>query len=158
MEQELLSISEYLSSPLICVGFHVARSLVFCLISCRPLFIILFFCFWSLYCLSFDLGLLIIPLVSSNILGRDKSYFLFVFVFCNCFFVFTIAFVFVFCFVFALFFVYCGGFFCFPLGFFSVLLCFFFCFFCLPLFCVLYHILPTFLLCSFFIVCPFSFL
>ena len=123
VEQVMLSISEYLSSPPICIGFRIARSLVFCLISCGPLFIILLFCFWSLYCLSFDLGLLIIPLVSSNILGRDKSYFLFVFVFCYCFFVFAIAFVFVFYLLWGVFFAFLWVFFRFCFVFFCFFVC-----------------------------------
>ena len=44
-------------------GVHGAWSLVFCVVFCRSLF--LFFVF-PLYCLSFDLRILITPLVSSN--------------------------------------------------------------------------------------------
>ena len=44
-------------------GVHGAWSLVFCVVFCRSLFLFLFF---LLYCLSFDLRILITPLVSSN--------------------------------------------------------------------------------------------
>jgi hypothetical protein len=42
-------------------GIHVAQYLVFCV-----LFVFLPFLFWPMYCLSFDLQLLITPIVSSN--------------------------------------------------------------------------------------------
>ena len=42
---------------------RVAWSLVFCVQSCRSLFVVLFFFFWSLCCLSFDLGILTTPLL-----------------------------------------------------------------------------------------------
>ena len=44
-------------------GVHGAWSLVFCVVFCRSLFLGVFF---PLYCLSFDLQILITPLVSSN--------------------------------------------------------------------------------------------
>ena len=44
-------------------GVHGAWSLVFCVVFCRSLFLGFFF---PLYCLSFDLQILITPLVSSN--------------------------------------------------------------------------------------------
>jgi hypothetical protein len=47
-------------------GVRVAWSLVFCVGFFRSLFVLLFFFFWPLSCLSFDLRILIIPLVSSN--------------------------------------------------------------------------------------------
>ena len=48
-------------------GVHVIRSLVFYVVFCRSLFVLLFFFFWPLCCLSFfDLRILITPLVSSN--------------------------------------------------------------------------------------------
>ena len=61
------SISSYPSraselNPSFC-GVHGAWSLVFCVVFCRSLFLG-FFC--PLYCLSFDLRILITPLVSSN--------------------------------------------------------------------------------------------
>ena len=46
-------------------GFRVARSLVFCAMFCRSLFLLLSLFFWPLCCLFlFDLRLLITPLVS----------------------------------------------------------------------------------------------
>ena len=44
----------------------IARSLVFCVMFCRWLFVLLFFFVWPLYCLWFDIRLLITSLVSSN--------------------------------------------------------------------------------------------
>ena len=46
--QELLTISEYVSSSAICSGVYVAQSLVFCVVLCGPVSV------WLLYCLSFD--------------------------------------------------------------------------------------------------------
>jgi len=52
-------------------GIRVARSLVFCEMFCRSLFVLLSFFFWPLHCLSFfDLRFLVIPLVSSNFYYR----------------------------------------------------------------------------------------
>ena len=52
---------------------RIVRSLFFCVVFCRSLFVLFLFghcivcsSFWPLYCLFFDLRLLIIPLVSSN--------------------------------------------------------------------------------------------
>ena len=46
---------------------HVARSLVFCVVFCRLLFVLLYFFYCPLCCLFFfDLRLLITPLLSSN--------------------------------------------------------------------------------------------
>ena len=45
-------------------GFRFAQTLVFCVSFSGSLFILLFFFYWSLYCLSFDLCLQITPLVS----------------------------------------------------------------------------------------------
>ena len=47
-------------------AFHFI-SLVFYVVVCRSLFVPLSFFFWPLHCLSFDLRLLIIPVVSSNL-------------------------------------------------------------------------------------------
>jgi hypothetical protein len=47
-------------------GIRVAQSLVFCVVFCWPLFLFLYFFFWPLDCLSFDLHLLTTPLLSSN--------------------------------------------------------------------------------------------
>ena len=43
------------------------KSLVFCVVFCRSLFVFFTICFWPCYCLSFDLRLRITPLVSSNL-------------------------------------------------------------------------------------------
>ena len=47
-------------------GVRVARSVVFCVLFVRSLFVLLSFFIWSLCCLSFDLRILSTPLVSSN--------------------------------------------------------------------------------------------
>ena len=65
MEQELLTIREHLSSPFFS-GVHVTRSIVFCVMFCRSLFVLLSFFFFSLCRLFFDLRIMIIPLVSSK--------------------------------------------------------------------------------------------
>ena len=64
VEQELLTLPDHLSSPPVCSGVRVARSVVFCVVFCRSLFVLLSFFFWPLCCLSFDLQILITPLVS----------------------------------------------------------------------------------------------
>jgi hypothetical protein len=52
-------------SPQVFSGVHVARSLVFCVMFCRSLYVLLSFFFWPLCGLSFfDLRILITPLVS----------------------------------------------------------------------------------------------
>jgi hypothetical protein len=67
VEQELLTIQEYLSSPPIFRDVRVSLSLVFCLVVCRSLFVLLSFCAWTLHYLSFfDLQHLITSLVSST--------------------------------------------------------------------------------------------
>jgi hypothetical protein len=59
VEQELLTLLEDLSSPLIFSGVRVTRFLV--------LVCLLYLFFWPLFCLFFfDIRILIIPLVSSN--------------------------------------------------------------------------------------------
>jgi len=56
------------SSPPDFSGVYVAQSLVFDVMFSRSLFALVYFFFWSLYCLFiFDLRLLIAPLVSSSI-------------------------------------------------------------------------------------------
>ena len=66
MGQELLTILEQLSLSLIYNGVRVARSLVFCVVYCRSLFVLLSIFFWPLHSLPFfDLRLLITPLVSN---------------------------------------------------------------------------------------------
>ena len=60
VEQNLLTIPEYLCSPLVYSGFRVARSLFFCVLLCRSLFILfLFVIMLSLCCLSFVLRVLV---------------------------------------------------------------------------------------------------
>ena len=65
--QELLTLPEHLSSPLVFSGVRVTRSLVLYVLSCRSLFVLLYFFFWSLCCLFFfDIRILITLLVSST--------------------------------------------------------------------------------------------
>ena len=65
--QELLTIFKHLRSSPIFSGVRVTWSLVFYAMSCRSLFVMSSFIFWSLCCFSFfDLRILITPLVSSN--------------------------------------------------------------------------------------------
>ena len=67
MEQELLTLLDHMSSPLVFSRARVAQSLVFCVALCRSLSVRFSFFFWPLYCLSFfNLRILITPLVSSN--------------------------------------------------------------------------------------------
>ena len=64
VEQELPTLPEHLSLPPVFSGVRLARSLAFCVVFCRSLFV-LSSC--PLYCLSvFDVQLLITSLVSSN--------------------------------------------------------------------------------------------
>ena len=65
MEKELLTLPECMSSPWILVWF-VFRSLVFCVMFCRLLFVLLFFFLWPLCCISFN-GFSITRLVSLNL-------------------------------------------------------------------------------------------
>jgi len=53
VEWELLILSEDLSSPPMISVVRVARSLVFCVVFCRSLFVLWSLFFWSLCCLSF---------------------------------------------------------------------------------------------------------
>ena len=48
VEQELLTLSQHMSSPPVFSGVRVTRSLVFCVVLCRSLFVLLYFFFW--YC------------------------------------------------------------------------------------------------------------
>ena len=64
VEQELLTLPEHQSSPLVFSGVRVTRSLVLCVCFVDRC---LFFFFWPLCCLFlFDIRILITPLVSSN--------------------------------------------------------------------------------------------
>jgi hypothetical protein len=73
VEQELLTLPEHLSSPTVINEVCVTRSLVFCVMFCRSLFILLSFSVWSLCCLSFfELRIMITPLVPSNSSHRNQ--------------------------------------------------------------------------------------
>ena len=50
MEQEILTLQQHLISPLVFSGVRVARSLIFCVVYCRWLFVLLSFFFWPLCC------------------------------------------------------------------------------------------------------------
>jgi hypothetical protein len=52
VEQELHTLLENLNSFPVVSEVRVARSLAFCVMFCRQLFVILAFYFWLLYCLS----------------------------------------------------------------------------------------------------------
>ena len=65
VEQELPTLPEHLGSPPVCSGVRVTRSLVLCVCFVDRFVLLSFFC-WPLCCLSFDVRVLIIPLVSSN--------------------------------------------------------------------------------------------
>jgi hypothetical protein len=62
VEQELPTLREHLSSPPVLV----TRSLVLCVMFCRSLIVLLSLFVWPWCCLSFDLRILINPLISSN--------------------------------------------------------------------------------------------
>ena len=66
MEQELLTLPVHLSWLPVFSGVRVTGSLVLYVMFCRSLFVILYFFFRPLCCLSFDLRTMITPLVSSN--------------------------------------------------------------------------------------------
>ena len=51
VDQELPTLLEHLSSLPVFREVHVARSLVFCVMFCRSLFVLMSFIFWSLCCL-----------------------------------------------------------------------------------------------------------
>ena len=74
VEQELLTLPGHASSPPVFSGVRVARSLVFCVMFCRLLFVILSFFIWPLCCLFFfDLRILITPLASWNFSCERKK-------------------------------------------------------------------------------------
>ena len=65
VEQELVTLPEYLNSLPVFSRVCVARSLVFSVVFCSSFFVPISFFFWPLYCLSFfDLRFLITPLLS----------------------------------------------------------------------------------------------
>ena len=55
-----MTCSWHLRSPPVFCGVRVTRSLVFCVMFCRSLFVLLYFFFFPLCCLSFDLDLRIL--------------------------------------------------------------------------------------------------
>ena len=63
---EIIGQYDVKQSPPVFSEVGVAESLVFCVMLCRSLFVLLSFLFWPLYCVFFDLSILISPLVSSN--------------------------------------------------------------------------------------------
>jgi hypothetical protein len=72
--QEVITLPEHHSSLSTFTGLLATHS-VFCVVFCRSLFVLLSFLFWLLRYLSFDLRLLIIPLVSSNFsIYRSQNY------------------------------------------------------------------------------------
>ena len=73
VEQELPSLPEHMSSPPVFSVVHVTRSLVFCVMFCRSLFVLLYFFFWPLCCLFFDIRFLITPLVSLKSTNENES-------------------------------------------------------------------------------------
>ena len=66
VEQVLPTLPEHLRSPPVFSGVCVTRSLVFCVVFCRSLFVLLSLFTWPLCCLFFDLRIIITPLISSN--------------------------------------------------------------------------------------------
>ena len=56
----------FLSSPIVFSCVRCTRSLVLCVVFCRSLFVLLYFFFWPLCCLAFELRILITPLVFSS--------------------------------------------------------------------------------------------
>jgi len=73
VEQELLTLLEHQSSPPVFSGVHVTRSLVLCVMYCRSLLVLLSLFVCPLRCLSFDLQILITPLVSLNSSSIQKK-------------------------------------------------------------------------------------
>ena len=53
VKHEHITLPEHLSSPPVYSGIRVVRSVVFCVVFCRSLFVPLSFFFWPLCCLSF---------------------------------------------------------------------------------------------------------
>ena len=65
---------QHLSSPPVFSEIRVARFLVFCVLLRRSMFVLLFFFFWPLCFLSFDLHFLMTPLVSSTSSFKNGVY------------------------------------------------------------------------------------
>ena len=75
VEQKLLTIPEHLCSLLVFSGFPVFRSVFLCVLFCRSLFVLLSVFVWSLCCLSFDVRVLNISLVSvTSSMQTDEEY------------------------------------------------------------------------------------
>jgi hypothetical protein len=83
VEQELLTPAPEFTHGF--SGVRVTLYIVFCVMFWRSFFVLLYFFFWSLCCLFFDLRLLIAPLVSSNC--SCYSTFSFICMFCRSLFV-----------------------------------------------------------------------
>jgi hypothetical protein len=66
VEQKLLILPEHLSSPRVFSGVRVTRSLALCVCFVKRCLSFCLFFFWPLYCLFFDIRVLITLLVSSN--------------------------------------------------------------------------------------------
>ena len=66
MNQELLTLQEYPSTPPVFSRVRVVRSLVFCVMFCRSLLVLLPFSLTIIFFVLFDLRFLITPFVSSN--------------------------------------------------------------------------------------------
>jgi hypothetical protein len=82
VELELLTSSEHMSSPHVCLSGSYYSIVSFMCMFCRSLFVLLYFFLWTLCCLFLvDLRILITPLASSNsspkvrILFRQSFYF-----------------------------------------------------------------------------------
>ena len=63
VEQELPTFPEHMSSYPVFSGVFVARSLVFCVLFCRSLFVPLSFFFRPLYCLSFFISAIVLSVL-----------------------------------------------------------------------------------------------
>ena len=67
LEHGLITLPDLLRSSQVFSDIRVAQAIVVCVVFCRSLFVLLFFFFCSLYCLScFDLRFPITTFVSSN--------------------------------------------------------------------------------------------
>ena len=62
LEQELPTLPEHLGVSPVFSGVRVARSLIFCIMFSRSLFVLLPFLFWTLRCLSFQINGFWLPL------------------------------------------------------------------------------------------------
>ena len=68
------TLPEHMSSHTVFSRVHVARSLAFCVMFCRSLFVLWFCFFWPLCCLFFiDLRILITPLYLQTLLKARNN-------------------------------------------------------------------------------------